>query len=153
MIKNIAWNKTLRQPFALQTKPMTLESNDKRHFHRIFYKADATLNDQNTTWPCEIVDLSLKGCLLRFEAPWQEDTGKLYTLTLNLSEEIAIKMALSVSHADNSSVGFKCENIDLESISNLRRLVELNLGDSQLLERNLLSLAEISGGFQQQTDE
>jgi len=119
---------------------MTLKNTDKRHFHRIFYKADATLNSQDKTWPCEIVDLSLKGCLLRFAFPWQEEPDKIYTLTLRLSEDAHIKMELSVSHVVDNTVGLKCEHIDIESVSNLRRLVELNLGDSDLLERDLLAL-------------
>lgn len=120
---------------------MTLKNdNDQRHFHRIFYKAGATLNNRDKTWLCEIVDLSLKGCLLRFEFPWQEDPEQIYTLALCLSEDASIYMALSVSHVVGNTVGFKCEHIDIESISNLRRLVELNLGDSRLLERDLLAL-------------
>ncbi|MDP2901875.1 MAG: PilZ domain-containing protein [Methylovulum sp.] len=119
---------------------MILKDNDNRHFHRIFYKSDATLNSQDKTWPCDIVDLSIKGCLLRFERPWQEDPEKMYTLMLPLSEDVHISMALAVSHVVGNTVGFKCEHIDLESISNLRRLVELNLGDSDLLERDLIAL-------------
>ena len=34
------------------------------------------------------------------------------------------------------------DHIDLESISHLRRLVELNLGDSSLLERELAALSD-----------
>ncbi len=119
---------------------MTLQNNDNRHFHRIFYKSEATLSSQDKLWPCEIVDLSIKGCLLCFEFPWQEDPEKIYTLTLALSEDTQISMALSVSHVVDNTVGFKCEHIDIESISNLRRLVELNLGDSSLLERDLIAL-------------
>jgi len=123
---------------------MTLKSNDdQRHFHRIFYKADATLSNRDKTWPCEIVDLSLKGCLLCFAASWQEDPEQIYTLVLRLSEDTQITMALSVSHVVDNTVGFKCEHIDIESISNLRRLVELNLGDSSLLNRDLLALCQL----------
>jgi hypothetical protein len=39
-------------------------------------------------------------------------------------------------------LGFVCRHIDLESISHLRRLVELNLGDESLLERELAALGE-----------
>jgi hypothetical protein len=51
-------------------------------------------------------------------------------------------MSVSVSHVIGNEVGFKCEHIDLDSISALRRLVELNLGDSHLLERDLLALSQ-----------
>jgi len=118
------------------------ENNDNRHFHRILYTADAILSCEEKTWHCEITDLSLKGCLLRFELPWEEDPEKLYTLALRLSEQVQIKMELTATHVVGNKVGFKCEHIDIDSISELRRLVELNLGSSALLERDLLALIE-----------
>ncbi|TRW90819.1 PilZ domain-containing protein [Candidatus Methylobacter oryzae] len=118
------------------------ENNDSRHFHRIVYTAEVLLSCKEKTWHCEIIDLCLKGCLLRFELPWEEDPKELYTLTLRLSEQVQIKMELSVTHVVGSKVGFKCEHIDIDSISELRRLVELNLGNSTLLERDLLALIE-----------
>ena len=122
---------------------MTTEINkDQRAYHRIFYSADALLSCEDKTWDCQVVDISLKGCLLRFDAPWQQDLEKIYTLFLSLSDEVRITMELSIAHAIDNTVGFKCEHIDIESITVLRRLVELNLGDSQLLERDLLALAE-----------
>ncbi|MDD4905504.1 MULTISPECIES: PilZ domain-containing protein [Methylobacter] len=118
------------------------ENNDNRHFHRILYTAEAILSCEEKTWHCEIIDLSLKGCLLRFELPWEEDPEKLYTLALRLSEQVQIKMELTATHVVGNKVGFKCEHIDIDSISELRRLVELNLGSSALLERDLLALIE-----------
>lgn len=113
---------------------------DNRNFHRIFYKANAILSCDEKTWPCEVVDLSLKGCLLHFDLPWTEDLEKIYTLTLHLSEQSKIKMELSIAHVVANNAGFKCEHIDIDSVSELRRLVELNLGDSNLLKRDLQSL-------------
>ncbi|MFI3185401.1 MAG: PilZ domain-containing protein [Methylococcaceae bacterium] len=119
-----------------------IENNDNRHFHRILYAAQAALCCEEKTWNCEIMDLSLKGCLLRFELPWTEDLEKLYTLSLHLSEQTHIKMELSPTHVVDNKVGFKCEHIDIDSITALRRLVELNLGNSALLERDLIALTE-----------
>lgn len=120
----------------------SIENNDSRHFHRIHFTGEATLSCEEKTWGCEIIDLSLKGCLLGFELPWQQNLEKLYTLTLPLSEEIQIKMELTATHVVGNKVGFKCKHIDIDSISALRRLVELNLGNSALLERDLLALSE-----------
>lgn len=119
-----------------------IKSNDNRHFNRILFTAEATLSCEEKTWNCEITDLSLKGCLLSFELPWEADMEKLYTLTLQLSEQVHIKMELTATHVVGNKVGFKCEHIDIDSISELRRLVELNLGSSALLERDLLALSE-----------
>lgn len=122
---------------------MTFEKNeDKRRFHRIFYHAQAVLEGAETSYICNIVDLSLKGCLLEFPQPWAGSLETLYTLTLKLSDEISIVMEASVAHVVGNQVGFKCEHIDIDSISRLRRLVELNLGDSELLERELAALSD-----------
>ncbi len=121
------------------------QTDDKRHFHRIIYNAQATLKGNQTSLVCNIIDLSLKGCLLRFDQPWSDALETLYTLTLQLSDSVQIQMELSVSHVIGNEVGFKCEHIDIDSIPKLRRLVELNLGDSALLERDLLALSEPSG--------
>jgi len=120
------------------------KNEDKRHFHRILYAADATLTGSELNTPCRVIDLSLKGCLLRFDSTWTENSEDvLYTLRLKLSDSIEISMQLSVSHVIDSEVGFKCEHIDIDSISQLRRLLELNLGDSTLLERDLLALSGV----------
>ncbi|MFA5982726.1 MAG: PilZ domain-containing protein [Methylococcaceae bacterium] len=118
-----------------------MENIDKRNYHRILYKADAALSDGNNISRCEIIDLSLKGCLLRLELPWEGELEKVYILTWQLSETIKIEMHITISHAHDDCVGFKCEHIDIDSISELRRLVELNIGDSLLLERDLMALS------------
>ncbi|NOR69637.1 MAG: PilZ domain-containing protein [Methylomarinum sp.] len=116
--------------------------NNKRHFHRIFYNSDVTLSGESSTISCKLIDISLQGCLLRFDTPWNEPLEDLYTMKLKLSEDISITMQISVTHVIGNDAGFKCEHIDIDSISQLRRLVELNLGDSQMLERDFLALSE-----------
>jgi hypothetical protein len=51
-------------------------------------------------------------------------------------------MEVVLTRAQPQSLGFVCRHIDLDSISHLRRLVELNLGDEQLLERELAALGD-----------
>jgi hypothetical protein len=117
--------------------------NDQRKFHRIFYNSEATLIYKDEQWTCDLLDISLHGCLLRFQSPWeQKNIEALYTLKLQLSETTSIIMNLSISHVIGNEAGFKCEHIDLDSISTLRRMVELNLGDSTLLERDLIALCQ-----------
>lgn len=121
-----------------------MAENEKRHFHRIFYNAKATLSINEQDWDCDVLDLSLNGCLLRFPSSWKENLESLYTLKLRLSDACEITMELKIAHVLEDKVGFKCEQIDIDSISQLRRMVELNLGNSEILERDLTSLAELS---------
>ncbi len=122
---------------------MTSEFNEKRQFHRITFQSDAILKSATSQWRCQVLDLSLNGCLVQFTEDWQQHSPEIYTLELSLSDDIDIIMELSMSHQHEKIVGFKCEYIDFDSFSNLSRLIELNLGDSQLLEQDLLALAEL----------
>lgn len=115
--------------------------SEKRHFQRIFYQAEAKLSDGSTQLACKIIDISLQGCLLEIDQPWQSNPEALYSLSLKLSPDAGIEMALRYSHGSGQQFGFKCETIDIDSITNLRRLVELNLGDSSLLDRELHALS------------
>ena len=47
-----------------------------------------------------------------------------------------------VAHSARGLIGIACRSIDLDSITVLRRLIELNLGDAALLERDLQALVE-----------
>lgn len=116
---------------------------DKRRFQRIFYSSEATLTHDAKSLVCRVVDISLKGCLLEFEQAGLVSSGNLYILRLKLSDEVTIRMNLRFSHGAGTQAGFKCEHIDIDSMTNLRRLVELNLGDSDMLSRELAALSAL----------
>ena len=50
---------------------------------------------------------------------------------------IRIDMTVQRTHQDGQLVGLRCIAIDADSIGQLRRLVELNLGDPGLLDREM----------------
>jgi hypothetical protein len=45
-----------------------------------------------------------------------------------------------VVHLEGVQVGMTCEDIDLQSLTRLRRLLELNTGDADLMDRELTHL-------------
>lgn len=45
-----------------------------------------------------------------------------------------------MAHCNGEQAGLLCLTIDIDSVTHLRRLVELNLGDTDLLERELSHL-------------
>lgn len=123
---------------------MTNSDQEKRHYQRILYNTDAILTDGATETACKVIDISLKGCLLDFEDKWPGNSVDCYTLRLALSNEVTITMVLRFSHGSGTQAGFKCEHIDIDSITNLRRLVELNLGNSESLGRELDALCGLA---------
>lgn len=119
------------------------QSGERRHFHRIEFTSPAVLRTPHGPVNVQLVDLSLKGALVEIETPkLLPQVGDNCSLSLPLSEGIEIVMEARVARVDGVLTGLHCEHIDLESIQHLRRLVELNLGDEDLLQRDLNALFE-----------
>lgn len=118
----------------------TAMSEEQRRFTRVPFDAKAVLDKDGQEWPCDLIDLSLKGALIHRPTEWVGQAGEEYQLTLVLNEDVSIRMDMSVAHVEEEHIGLYCKDIDLDSITHLRRLVELNLGDAGLLERELMAL-------------
>ena len=118
----------------------TQSSAERRLFHRVAHDSRATLSFASRAWSCTVQDLSLKGCLVRLHTDWPVDPQQAYRLTIHLTDELSIGMDVACCRQEGLNVGLLCVNIDLDSVTRLRRLVELNLGDSALLERDLHAL-------------
>jgi len=118
-------------------------TNDRRQFSRISFQAPASLALGGADYEVDIVDLSLKGALIRPRDPLCAAIGSGGILDIRLDEEdVDIRMETTVVHHRGDCYGLACRGIDLDSITHLRRLVALNLGDETLLEREICLLIE-----------
>lgn len=115
-------------------------TEDRRRFKRIAFDALTTLTQGNQQWEVTLLDLSLKGLLVSRPADWAADPALPFAVAITLGEDAPIAMEAELRHDNNGPLGFQCTHIDLDSISHLRRLVELNLGDEAELERELSAL-------------
>jgi hypothetical protein len=117
---------------------------DRRHYQRVQFSAPAELAQGPCRQSVQILDLSLNGVLVDDFGGHDFDLSQPLHLTLSLTDNAAIAMELRYVHRGMDGAtqrcGFRCSSIDLDSIAHLRRLVELNLGDSSILERNLSEL-------------
>ena len=119
----------------------TKSDTEQRRFKRIPFDAKAELSCAGSHWHSHLIDLSLHGALIERPAAWQGNSGDRCLLEIGLGNgEIHIKMQTSVAHIDTHHIGLECINIDIESVTYLRRFVELNLGDQELLDRELGAL-------------
>ncbi|MGA7800805.1 MAG: PilZ domain-containing protein [Gammaproteobacteria bacterium] len=125
--------------FLEEANPVPAKAPQRR-FSRVPFDASATLSDADHQWDTEVMDLSLKGALIRRPADWSGFTGNHYRLRLQLDEDVEIDMDVTVAHVEEDRVGLTCRDIDVDSVTHLRRLVELNLGSADLLERELAAL-------------
>ncbi|GAA3569676.1 MULTISPECIES: PilZ domain-containing protein [Marinobacter] len=122
---------------------MTDQTTEKRRFHRIEFDAPCELFCQDRVWATKVLDISLKGVLVARPDDWDVPLNQPSELVVQLNgENTAIVMAVELRHIEPERLGFQCQYIDLESASHLKRLVELNLGDPELLEREFAHLIE-----------
>ncbi|RTL47938.1 MAG: PilZ domain-containing protein [Rhodocyclaceae bacterium] len=112
-------------------------ASDRRHFWRAAFDAPIRLIDAAGVTEAHLLDLSLKGALVEVAPDWPVKLGESCQLHLVLAEDAAINMWTTATHIEGRRVGLRCDRIDLDSITHLRRLVELNAGDAGLLDREL----------------
>ncbi|AGE27489.1 PilZ domain-containing protein [Pseudomonas poae] len=122
---------------------MTEHASDRRRFRRIAFDARTELQQNGQEWPVQLVDLSLKGLLIQRPTPWLGNGADPFDVDIHLDAETDVRMQVRLTHDDHGQLGFVCEHIDLDSISHLRRLIELNLGDEEELHRELAALLEL----------
>jgi hypothetical protein len=116
-------------------------TDERRHFNRVAFNTTATFYADKRKVECQIIDVSIQGVLLKLFENTDVEVGSDYQLEIPLGDrDEIISMDLELMHQDMNTLGLMCTYIDLESITHLRRLVELNLGDSELLERNFGAL-------------
>jgi hypothetical protein len=121
---------------------MTESNAERRRFKRIAFDAKTEFSQGPNRWPVRLLDLSLRGLLIQRPTPWLGDPDQPFVVDIHLSEDVDVRMDVQLTHEDNQQLGFVCLHIGLESISHLRRLIELNLGDMEELEREIKALIE-----------
>lgn len=113
---------------------------ERRRFHRFSFEGTVRLYSGTAMWETKLVDISLKGVLIERPLNWNGKVGGTYRMDLRINNSVIISMGVTTAHVMPHRLGFKWEKIDLDSFAQLKRLVELNLGDPELLNRELSSL-------------
>ena len=119
-------------------------TDDHRRFHRANLNTEITLFFQDSQHATNILDCSIKGARVERQADWDIPMGTKVDLLwpLDPQQGQVIRMETEVAWMSDTSLGLRCLHIDIDSISHLRRLLELNLGDASLLERDLEHLLQ-----------
>ena len=115
---------------------------EQRHLHRVVFDCLVEFETADSRHVCELFDISLQGVLIGACSGATPETGTPCKVIINLDDEhkTQISMNGTIAHKIENRVGIHCESIDLDSMTHLRRLVELNLGDPDLLNRDLGAL-------------
>lgn len=112
--------------------------SENRRFSRIPFHTSSLLRHGNQEVSTDLLDISLKGALVRKHTSWTPTQGDADQLTLQLgSSEFVIRADVELMHVGEDCLGYRFKMLDLDSIIHLRRLMELNMGDATLVEREL----------------
>jgi len=114
---------------------------DKRQFNRIAFDAPVTIHSEDGDWGSRLIDISLKGVLITRPENWNHSDNDEFDINVELEgHDSIINMNVKQVHKSDKSLGLQCTSIDLESVTILKRLVELNLGDEQVLDREIKNM-------------
>ena len=117
-----------------------------RQFSRIPFDAESHIINvkNNLRMPCSLLDISLNGVLIQLPSSESVQPGDNYKLELQLGsehkEELCLHMDVRVSHIKDDHIGLQIEKMDIDTASHLHRIIELNTGDPDILERELAEL-------------
>lgn len=121
--------------------PDNIPPQERRRFTRVPFEASVTITNPSGSWTAKLKDLSLNGVLVSIPQNWLTNDKQQCLLEINPADNaFFIQMEATISHQEKNTVGFRCDHIDIDSISHLRRLIELNIGDEDILNRQLSAL-------------
>ncbi len=111
----------------------------QRRFTRIPFHVPAQLEYRGGKLPCALVNVSLKGALVELSEGPAPAKGSTCAVTIDLDpgSGARIRMDGDVAHQRGLQVGIRCDELDLESVQHLRRILEFNVGDEAVVLREL----------------
>lgn len=121
---------------------------DQRAVHRVHFVTATTLNLGGKTCAAQLLDISLMGAFIILDEPVAVELGAPGSLTLALGPEIHLELVGKVARVamGGERLAMIWDNIDVDSASHLRRLLELNLGDHALIEQDIDAMYRLHVG-------
>lgn len=112
--------------------------SEKRHYARVDFIEQATLNCDGTITNVTLLDISLKGALLQCVAPFKIEPDIDCIISLQLEgSDITLEFTAHATHVHQKTIGFQFTSMDSDSMTHLRRLLELNTGNPDEIDREL----------------
>ncbi len=113
---------------------------NKRYNKRISFHVDAAAKINNIIYKGELYDISLKGALIKIEKNVEPPINSISTVILTLPNSIiTLEFKAKIAHKKDHFFGFKFEGTDVDSLTHLRRLLVLNTGDEEGMDKELIS--------------
>lgn len=111
-----------------------------RRFRRVHFETEVTLNVGHEVWSGELLEVAMKGAMVSTSAPLPLTPGTNCSLCISLpGTSISLNFQAVLIHAEGSHYGFRFISEDLETLTHLRKLIELNTGDAEATRSELSS--------------
>ncbi|MGR3175634.1 MAG: PilZ domain-containing protein [Candidatus Scalindua sp.] len=104
--------------------------DEKRNFSRINFTASTQVEFNDNVYEGELLDLSLRGALLSLkdQVPLKLNDRCVIRISLH-SSDIKLVFDSELTHINKNNLGFKFLGEDVETMTHLRNLLSLNVGD------------------------
>ena len=110
--------------------------NEQRNFRRINFETEADILIDDAPVRCKLADLALQGALFSTLKPLPVVVGRHYRLNIRLpASDLTMEFNAELIHQRGLFYGFIFIAEDSVTMGHLRRLLELNFGDSAETER------------------
>ena len=112
--------------------------NERRNFQRVPFTTEAEIIYSGKIYPGELLDISFQGALVLGKDLIPLAGGNQCDLSIHLVDsEITLRFAADIIHQRENRIGLKFISEDAETATHLRRLLELNIGSSEALDREV----------------
>ena len=112
----------------------------KRRFRRVPFATLVTLKSGQEVWTADLLDVALRGAMVGTATALPFDVGAKCTLCISLpGTPISLEFQANLVHSEENHYGFKFISEDLETLTHLRKLIELNTGDAEATRTELSS--------------
>ncbi|SHJ52967.1 PilZ domain-containing protein [Malonomonas rubra DSM 5091] len=113
--------------------------SEQRFYRRISFHTEAKLNISDNSYPCELIDLALQGALFKSELELPLAVNQQCDISITLpSSNLTLEFNGELIHQRGAFYGFLFVSEDAATMGHLRRLLELNIGDGDEVDREFL---------------
>jgi len=111
---------------------------ERCQFSRVVYQVPTEISQEHINESGLVQDLSLHGLLIQCDELqlFSQDSPVHVSFKL-ANSDINIQSEATIVSTINTSMRLRIEHLDIDSISHLKSLVELNVGDDELLSREI----------------
>ncbi len=116
-----------------------MKDENRRHFSRVKFNARAILKKNDLEVNAFLLDIALKGVLIEIEDMFPIKMRETcdFELHLNGTDIVLTIRSQLVYQSEDNKMGFEFKEMELDTLTHLRRLIELNVGDPELVQKEL----------------